>query len=137
YANGVQLSYVLTGHSELEGYYMAFDGTKGRLEVRVGGHPSKDYNELVFIPESKYTNRPKEIIKAEHKPGSHWGGDPIMMDKLFKHPEAPDPLGQQAGVRDGVMSILIGIAARKSIQTGMPINIKDLTDLMPKAVRSS
>jgi predicted dehydrogenase len=136
YANGVQLSYVLTGSSDKEGYYMAFDGTKGRLEVRVGGHPSKDYNELIFIPEPKYTDRKEEIIRADHKPGSHWGGDPIMMDKLFKHPEAPDPLGQQAGVRDGVMSILIGIAARKSIKSGMPINIKDLTDLVPKAVRS-
>jgi hypothetical protein len=59
-----------------------------------------------------------------------------MMDKLFKHPEVPDPLGQQAGVRDGVMSILIGIAARKSIKSGVPVNIKDLTDLVPKAVRS-
>jgi predicted dehydrogenase len=135
YANGVNLSYVLTGHSDNEGYYMAFDGTEGRLEVRVGGHPEKEYNELIFIPESRFTDRKVEIIKAEHKPGGHWGGDPIMMDKLFKNPEAPDPLGQQAGVRDGVMSILTGIAARKSCASGLPVNIKDLTDLTPRAVR--
>ncbi len=135
YANGVQLSYVLTGHSDYEGYYMAFDGTKGRLEVRVGGHPEKEYNELLFIPESRFTDRKVEVIKAEHKPGSHWGGDPIMMDKLFKYPESQDILGQQAGVRDGVMSILIGIAARKSCKTGKPVHIKDLTDLVPRAVR--
>lgn len=136
YANGVQLSYVLTGHSDNEGYYMAFDGTEGRLEVRVGGHPQKEYNELIFIPESRFTERKAEIIKAEHKPGGHWGGDPIMMDKLFKNPDSADSLGQQAGVRDGVMSILIGIAARKSCKSGNLVHIKDLTDLVPRSIRS-
>jgi hypothetical protein len=33
------------------------------------------------------------------------------------------------------MSILTGIAARKSCASGLPVNIKDLTDLTPRAVR--
>ena len=110
--------------------------TERRLEVRVGGHPQKEHNELIFIPESRFTDRKAEIIKAEHKPGGHWGGDPIMMDKLFKNPESSDSLGQQAGVRDGVMSILIGIAARKSCKSGNVVHIKDLTDLVPRSIRS-
>lgn len=137
YANGVQLSYVLTGHSDVQGYYLAFDGTRGRLEARVGGVPEKPYNELIFIPESRFSDRETRIFKAEHKPGGHWGGDPIMMDKLFRNPDMPDPLGQQAGVRDGVMSILIGIAARKSCDTGLPVNIADLTDLVPRKQRTT
>jgi hypothetical protein len=40
-------------------------------------------------------------------------------------------------VRDGAMSILIGIAARKSIESGKPIKIGDLTDLKPSPNRSS
>jgi predicted dehydrogenase len=135
YANGVQLSYILTGSSDLQGYYLAFDGTKGRLEARVGGVTDKDHIELVFIPASQFTHEKKQIFKAEHKPGGHWGGDPIMMDKLFKDPDMPDPLGQQAGVRDGVMSILIGVAARKSIASGMPVKIAGLTDLVPRRKR--
>lgn len=135
YANGVQLNYLLTGHSDYQGYYLAFDGTKGRLEARVGGVTDNNHIELVFIPTSKFTDQKVQIIKAEHSPGGHWGGDPIMMDKLFKDPDMPDPLGQQAGVRDGVMSILIGIAARQSTKTGLPVNIRDLTDLRPKAKR--
>jgi hypothetical protein len=75
------------------------------------------------------------VIKAYHSEGGHWGGDPLMMDKLFKDPNMPDPLGQQAGTRDGVMSILVGIAARKSIQQKQPIKIEGLTSLKPMAKR--
>ena len=133
YANGVLLNYSLTGDSDLEGYWLAFNGTKGRLEARVNGYEEedKDYNELTFIPNSKYSNENAKTIKAEHEDGGHWGGDPIMMDKIFKNPDAPDPLKQQAGVRDGVMSILIGIAARNSVETGKPVKIAHLTDLTP------
>lgn len=58
-----------------------------------------------------------------------------MMDRIFKNPEAPDPHGHAAGTRDGAMSILIGIAARKSIETGEKVRIADLTSLVPKPVR--
>jgi hypothetical protein len=46
-----------------------------------------------------------------------------------------DPLKQSAGTRDGAMSILTGIAARKSIDTGKPVKVADLTDLQPQAQR--
>ena len=41
-------------------------------------------------------------------------------------------LNHPANVRDGSLAVLIGIAARKSIDTGMPIKIADLTDLVPQ-----
>ncbi len=136
YANGASLSYILTGHSDYEGYYIAFDGTEGRLEARVGGYPTQEHIELSYIPDSKFTDRKPQIIKAEHKPGGHWGGDPIMMHKLFKDPHMADPLGQQAGLRDGIMSILIGIAARKSCKISKPVKITSLTSLKPRAKRT-
>ena len=55
--------------------------------------------------------------------------------KSSKIPEAPDPLRHAAGVRDGAMSILIGIAARKSIESREVVNIAELTDLEPRAKR--
>jgi hypothetical protein len=58
-----------------------------------------------------------------------------LHDKIFKNPDNPDPLKHSAGVRDGAMSILIGIAARKSIESGDPIRIAELTDLEPRAKR--
>ena len=47
----------------------------------------------------------------------------------------PDPLGHAAGTRDGAMAILLGCAARNSIESGKPVNVKDLTDLKPVAQR--
>ncbi|MFO7923497.1 MAG: Gfo/Idh/MocA family oxidoreductase [Bacteroidales bacterium] len=135
YANGVYLNYSLTGDTDYDGYWIAFNGTRGRLEARVLGFPRKDHVDLVFTPVSIYNDKAAEVIKVPFDSGGHWGGDPIMMDKLFKDPDMPDPLGQQAGVRDGVMSIIIGIAARKSIAGSKPVNIADLTDLKPMAVR--
>jgi len=38
-----------------------------------------------------------------------------------------------ADIRDGSMAVLIGIAARKSIDEQRPIKIEDLTDLKPRA----
>ena len=136
YANGAYLNYSLTGNTDFDGYWLAFNGTEGRLETRVLGFPRKDFIEIVFTPIAKYNKKKPEVIKIEMERGGHWGGDPIMLDQLFKNPDKPDPLGQQAGVRDGVMSILIGIAARKSIAAGKSIDIKGLTDLTPKAKRS-
>jgi hypothetical protein len=40
-----------------------------------------------------------------------------------------------AGTRDGAMSILIGIAARKSIELKRPVKISEPTDLVPLAQR--
>ena len=66
-----------------------------------------------------------EIPKGE---GGHGGGDNVMLADLFGEPEY-DPLNRAASHIDGTMSILTGIAANKSIATGLPVNIKDLVDL--------
>ena len=50
-------------------------------------------------------------------------------------PDKKDPFDRAAGVRDGAMSILIGVAARKSIEAGEPVKIAELTDLEPRAKR--
>ena len=54
---------------------------------------------------------------------------------MEKNPDLDDPYGRQAGFRDGAMSILIGIAARKSIESGKPVKISELTDLEPREIR--
>ncbi|HSV87607.1 MAG TPA: Gfo/Idh/MocA family oxidoreductase [Bacteroidales bacterium] len=135
YANGAMLNYSLTGDTDFDGYWIAFNGTKGRLEARIEGYPGKGFAELVFTPIERFTDKTPKIYRVDFTPGGHWGGDPIMMDKLFKDPDKPDPLNQQATLRDGVMSVLTGVAARRSSITGMPIEIKGLTSLEPKVVR--
>jgi hypothetical protein len=45
---------------------------------------------------------------------------------MIFHPELPDPLRQRAGSRAGAMSILTGIAAVRSVESGKPVMIADL-----------
>ena len=46
-----------------------------------------------------------------------------------------NPHNIMAGTRDGARSILVGIAARKSIKEKRPVKISELTDLAPMANR--
>ena len=46
-----------------------------------------------------------------------------------------DALKQSAGVRDGALACLVGIAARKSINSKEPVYIKDLTTITPQIVK--
>lgn len=132
YMNGVQVSYSLTTYSPYEGYRIAFNGTKGRLEAWIKESqpweepPQDDLRLTKNFGES-------ELIVIPHGGGGHGGGDTRLKDKLFKDPKMADPYRQSAGTRDGAMSILVGIAARKSIDSGQPIKIKDLTDIELKA----
>ncbi|MDD4426404.1 MAG: hypothetical protein PHS40_10795, partial [Mariniphaga sp.] len=72
-----------------------------------------------------------QIIKVEAARGGHGGGDSRLQDKIFRDPHMADPLKHSAGTRDGAMSCLIGIAARKSIEEKRPIKIEELTDIKP------
>ena len=46
-----------------------------------------------------------------------------------------NPHHVMAGTREGAMSILIGIAARKSIELKRPVKISELTELIPMSKR--
>jgi hypothetical protein len=67
--------------------------------------------------------------------GGHGGGDKPLQDRIFVDPDLPDPMRHAAGTRDGVMSIMIGIAARKSIEEQRPVKIEELTSLKPSEKR--
>lgn len=133
YANGVQVSYSLTTYSPYEGYRIAFNGTKGRLEAWIQESQAvdmKDYDEI-----NLWTSfGGLQTFKIPQSAG-HGGGDERLKDKIFRYPNAADPYRQSAGTRDGAMSILVGIAARKSAETGKPVKIADLTELKPLAKR--
>jgi len=130
YANNVQVSYSLTTYSPYEGYRIAFNGTNGRIEAWI-----KERQPWAVEPfdEIRVTDNfgKTEVIQIPEGEGGHGGGDNRMRDFIFKDPSAPDPLGCSAGSRDGAMSVLVGFAARRSIDTGAVVRIADLTDLVP------
>jgi predicted dehydrogenase len=131
YANGAVLNYSLTADVDREGFWIAFNGTKGRIEGREGGWPVKDHQDWIVA----VRGQEPQVVRATFEAGGHWGGDPLLMDKLFKDPNAPDPLHQSATSRDGIMAVLPGVAARKSIDSGSAVKIAGLTDLQPQARR--
>ncbi|MDV3310279.1 MAG: Gfo/Idh/MocA family oxidoreductase [Cyclobacteriaceae bacterium] len=133
YANGVHVSYSLTTYSPYEGYRIAFNGTKGRIDMWIQeSNPVEDRNYDEIMLTRNFGTR--EFIRVPHGTSGHGGGDRILKDSIFKG-VTEDPLRQSAGVRDGALSILVGIAARKSCETGQPIKIADLTSIKPEVKR--
>ncbi len=133
YANKVQVSYSLTTYSPYEGYRIAFNGTKGRMESWIKERqPWEELEDGDVIRLTKNFGKSK-LIRVTAPEGGHGGGDPILHAHLFKDQDLPDTLKQGAGVREGAMSILIGVAARKSIDSGQPVKIESLTSLKPKS----
>ena len=134
YKNGALMSYSCTTYSPYEGYRIAFNGTRGRLEAWI--KESQPWEEPAY-DELRLTTSfgASELIRVPHHEGGHGGGDDRMRDRLFRTPDAPDPHGQGATLRDGAMAVLVGFAARQSARSGQPVKIGDLTDLELHAER--
>ncbi len=129
YANKVQVSYSLTAYSPYEGYRIAFNGTKGRIEAWI--KEKQPWQEDAFDEIMVTTNFDKrELIRIPNNEAGHGGGDARLRKDIF-NPDGKDPYRQAANSRDGAMAILIGIAARNSIDSGKPIKIGELTSLKP------
>lgn len=128
YRNGVQVSYSLTSYSPHEGYRIAFNGTKGRMDAWIQeSNPTTDANYDEIVIHKNFQKR--EYIHIPQGVG-HGGGDKLLKDQIFI-PGTSDLLKQAAGARDGALACLVGIAARKSIASKEPVMIKDLTTIQP------
>jgi hypothetical protein len=154
YANNVQVSYSLTTYSPYEGWRIAFNGMDGRIDSwegipwrqkemadqeklhaqemsQKGKKEAEEYDEIMVMKNwNDY-----QLVKVPRVRAGHGGGDSRLQDKIFKDPSMADPYRHAAGTRDGAMSILISIAARKSIDENRMVKISELTDIPLLAVR--
>ncbi|GIQ64232.1 dehydrogenase [Paenibacillus cisolokensis] len=133
YRNKAILTYSLNAYMPWEGFNVAFNGSKGRIEMKVveqsyvngGGDKALEGavvgEHILVFPMFGEPYR----VEIERKQGGHGGGDPILLNDLFGVPE-DDPLRRAATHRDGAMSILTGIAANHSIRTGQPVKVDSL-----------
>ena len=147
YKSNVIANYSLTTYSPFEGWKIAFNGHNGRIEAWLDipwlNNENIDQEKRHAMEMTQANNADSNIeplilfknwenfetIKVISEKAGHGGGDRRLHDKIFENPTAPDPLNHSAGLRDGVMSIMVGIAARRSIESGKPIKISDLTDV--------
>jgi predicted dehydrogenase len=127
YSSGANMSYSLNASMPIEGYRLAFNGTKGRLEVRdYERQPWDAPEETEIYVTHKFGKREKiEIPKAE---GGHGGGDNRLRDLIFRNITVPDHM-RLPDSRAGAMSTLTGVAARKSVDLGRPVKISELFPL--------
>jgi len=133
YKNKAIMSYSLCAYTPWEGFRVAFNGSKGRLQaaivensyVNAGGSVSVEGSvQKTSIAVFPMFGEPWEA-HPEAAEGGHGGGDPVMLNDIFGKPEG-DRFNRAASHVDGAMSILTGVAANKSIATGMPVSIDSL-----------
>lgn len=130
YRNKAVMSYSLYAYAPWEGFNVSFNGSGGRIELMV--------RETSYINGGQEADREgaAEGVRLYHFPlhgearevhvpsaaGGHGGGDDIMLRDIFGDgPAADSPY--RATHHDGALSILTGIAANKSFQTGLPVDV--------------
>jgi predicted dehydrogenase len=133
YKNKAIMTYSLNAYLPWEGFRVAINGTKGRLQVLVAENSyvnaggAKDVEgsaKKVSIAVFPMFGEPYEV-PIDLAEGGHGGGDPVLLNDIFGTP-APDPFNRAASHIDGAMSILTGVAANKSIASGLPVQIDSL-----------
>jgi len=147
YHNGVQLSYSLIAYSPWEGFRACITGSRGRIELFehhnahiITGRTDQPLTEdppldkttvpgighfAVYYP---MFGKPVEL-PIPHVTGGHGGSDALITRQLFVPGLPPDPYRRQADHIQGAASILMGIAANRSIETGQPVVLEDLLNL--------
>lgn len=129
YSGGALLSYSLNAHCAYEAALLKINGTQGRLEFDeyFSGDLAGDGDRIirVFDGKGKLTE-----YRSKKPQGGHGGADPLLQDRLFGPPQ-PDPLGLVADAKAGALSLLVGLAANQSIETGQLVRT---ADLLPEVV---
>ena len=140
YANGVLLSYCLVAYAPWEGLRIAVTGTRGRLEMDVTETVTHLKPDSASAAASKGAFKETRIrafpmfgegyeVDVPVAAGGHGGADPLMLGDLFSADGPPDPLKRAATYMDGAASILVGIAANMSIESGELVDVGELFEL--------
>jgi predicted dehydrogenase len=144
YASGATMTYHLTAYAPWEGYRVAVNGSRGRLELEVvetsfarppgttgsaslHGHDAPDDASARLLVRPFW--QPPREIPLEVGQGGHGGADARLAQALFGRGTDADVLGRRATERDGALSLLTGFAANESLATGAPVRTGDLLDV--------
>ena len=140
YRTGVVLNYSLNAYMPREGFSVAFNGTGGRLEYQEthgsddeGGLGGLWADRIVVLPQF---GKPYEVPVPSAE-GGHGGADPSLQQRMFSANPPPDPWGRSAGHGQGAASIMVGIAANRSFETGRPESVAELCPELGDAKRLS
>ena len=145
YRNRAVMTYHLTAYSPWEGYRVAFNGSRGRLELaciekpfaledegdhnlarnvrgKAGEHVGgpEEVEEPTTLTLQRHWQKPQDLEVPAVSGGGHGGADVLLLHDLF-HPGAadePDPLHRRADHLAGAAAVLVGDAANRSFESG-------------------
>lgn len=125
YNKGTLLTYSLNATCMYEGWKIAFNGSKGRIEAFLPESGPDSEDEFDFIRVYDLDNNVEVYKTPKSSSDTHNGGDERLQRNVFIG-DLPDPLGLCAGTRDGAYSIIVGAAANISIKEKRPVDIAEL-----------
>lgn len=143
YRSGAMMNYSLFAYCPWEGERLTISGTEGQIEYfgRGAGHviagqsdadlAASQYEGEKYLRLQRMFEPPQELAMEQAK-GGHGGGDTWILNQLFSPDPWDDPYDRAANHIDGAASVLCGVAAERSIDTGKPIDIDDLFALPAK-----
>ena len=129
YNGGVFLNYSLNGSVPYEGFRLGINGTEGRIEYK----ELHGENRIPFTPDpcdSRITYIPmfggREQIDVVNDGGGHGGGDPLLLDELLIGHDSLLKVSRTADWRDGIESVLTGVAVYKSVLEHRSVSVDEL-----------
>ena len=156
YRKGGILSYTLDASVPFEGWNLAVNGTKGRLETGItdnkpypgwqekfqiidaAGNTVGNKGALVTSWPSEYTihvmphTGTDRLYRIPNLAEGHGGGDYRIFNALFRQEGLDgDPIGVFAGALDGMASMMVGWGANQSAKTGLPVRLEQLEKWLP------
>jgi predicted dehydrogenase len=127
YDKGALLSYSVNFSAHYEGYRLAINGTRGRIETIEYHAPHRTPFE---VPEWTIDYYPlfgsKQTIHVVHREGGHGGGDPVLLEDLFLGVDPHREIEILSGSVDGAYSVVTGEAVWRSVKENRTINISEL-----------
>lgn len=130
YSGGTLLSYSVNFSLPYEGYRLAINGTKGRLETLEYHMPGRTpfptpVQTIDYFP----LFGSKETIHVVHREGGHGGGDPLLIEDLFMGEDTTRPYRILSGAEDGAYSVATGEAVWRSAAEHRPVTIEEVLGL--------
>ena len=120
------MNYSANFSTPYEGYRLAINGTKGRLETQ-----SYHEHKLTFdVPKQNIEYHPlfggRELINVVEGQGSHGGSDPLLQEDLFLGPDPQRGYEITAGSEDGALAVALGEAIWRSSKEHRIIRIDEI-----------
>ncbi|NMO95026.1 Gfo/Idh/MocA family protein [Paenibacillus lemnae] len=133
YDGGAMMSYSVNFSLPYEGYRLAINGTKGRLETVEYHIPSRipfptPVQTIDYFP----LFGSKETIHVVQREGRHGGGDPLLLEDLFMGEDSSRPFRILSGAEDGAYAVATGEGVWRSAQENRPVRLSEMLGSSPQ-----